>query len=137
MYDLILDQIAVWSDPEEYNSELVRSLYRFGACDARGFVMDATGWLTDAKFADAIKKDLPWPEVAGRFEEGLIKAAEGGEAARTRYQKAAAGHTGYSIGMLRNLAATLQWMRTSKSHLHLPEEVVLKSFTALDLIRRL
>ncbi|MBX9645540.1 MAG: hypothetical protein K2X57_00620 [Xanthobacteraceae bacterium] len=94
-------------------------------------------WLTDAKFADAIKKDLPWIEVAHRFGEGLTQAAQGGEAARTRYQKDAARFTGYSIGMLRNLAATLQWMRTSKSHLHLPEEVVLKSFTALDLIRRL
>jgi hypothetical protein len=94
-------------------------------------------WLTDVKFADAIKKGLPWTEVAGRFEEGLIKAAEDGEAARTQYQKDAARHTGYSIGMLRNLAATLSWMRTSKSHVHLADDVVLGSFTALDLIRRL
>jgi len=94
-------------------------------------------WLTDDKFADARAKDLPWTEVASHFAAGLEAASRDGEAARTSYQKEAARHTGYTIGMLRHMAATYEWIRRSKSKRVIPEAVVLKSYTALDLIRRI
>lgn len=98
-------------------------------------------WLTNDKFADAREKDISWVEIADHFAKGLTLAAEQGEAARTRYQKEAARHTGYSIGMLRNMTATRDWLRTILNdryrHLHLSDDTVAKSFTALDLIRRL
>jgi hypothetical protein len=95
-------------------------------------------WLTDDKFANSRKKkDRAWTEIAAQFVDGLETAAQAGEAARTRYQKEAARHTGYSIGMLRNMAATLEWVRQAKRQREIPDDVVSKSFTALDLIRRL
>lgn len=98
-------------------------------------------WLTNDKFSDARGKDIPWTEIADHFAKGLKAAAEQGEAARTRYQKNAARHTGYSIGMLRNMAATRDWLRAGLRdrfrHVELSDDIVAKSFTALDLIRRL
>ncbi|WLA83222.1 hypothetical protein [Bradyrhizobium elkanii] len=94
-------------------------------------------WLTDDKFANARGKGVSWIEVAANFAAGLEAASKDGEASRTRYQKDAARHTGYTIGMLRNMAATYEWIRRSRPHRAIPEAVVAKSLTALDLIRRL
>lgn len=94
-------------------------------------------WLTNDKFANAREKGLSWTEIARHFADGLEKAAQRGEAARTRYQKDAARHTGYSIGMLRNMAATYDWVLKTQQRSPIPNDLVEKSLTALDLIRRL
>jgi hypothetical protein len=92
----------------------------------------------DAKFKKERGAHLAWTELATVFaNEASAAEAKGGDAGRIRYQKEISKFTGYTVGMLRGMAATKAWLDKLPLEDRPTEQLVSKSFTALDLIRRL
>ena len=93
--------------------------------------------LKDPEFKNARSRKVSWLLIAEAFSRGSgIAVAAAGEAGRTRFQSEASRFTGYSVGILRGYAATAEWPAKLPPNDRLDNEAALRSFTVLDLIRR-